>query len=110
MQRIVTNDPCCRHRELFQRRERSFSPEFLYETEDRIEDDDDENRERIDPFLQQARYKRGTDQNLDDQTGELSQEDFERRRRRDLRQFIWPNRLETMLSFTFSQSVIEVRA
>ena len=73
--------------------------EFLVETDYGVQDDDGENRNRIDRFAQNTGDDPGHDQNPDDKTLELRDENLQRTDRFALFQLVRPIRRETTGSF-----------
>ena len=74
-----------RRRKLLERGQGALGAVFLDKAQDRIEDDDPDDGDGVEPFLQKAGDDRGGDQDEDDKVGELFGEDGEWRTRLDLR-------------------------
>ncbi len=74
----VTNDPRSDDCHVFERLQRALGPIFLNKAENRVQDDDGNDRGCIHPFLKQSRHDGCPDQNPDNQARELCQEDGER--------------------------------
>jgi len=58
----------------FQGRQRFFGPVFLDESQDRVEDDDGDDRQGVDPFAEEARHESRPDQDPDHEILELVEE------------------------------------
>jgi len=67
----IADNSGARDRELFERGQRSFRLIFLEHSQQRVQQDDREDRCRIDPFPEQAGQDGGPDEDPNDDVGEL---------------------------------------